>query len=84
MKTPQEKAKALVESFRKYVINDIDGENDFVFSYEEQTKNAKQCALIAIAEIDSILVKSTPKDDPYCFLMSMDYWQEVKSEIEKL
>ena len=46
--------------------------------------DAKQCALITVDEIDLLLQKSTPKDDPYANLSSLEYWQEVKQEIEKL
>ena len=45
---------------------------------------AKQCALIAVDEIDDIYQKLTPKDDPYCFLLELEYWQEVKKQIQKL
>ena len=44
----------------------------------------KKYALIAVDEIDEIYQKLTPKDDPYCFLLELEYWQEVKQEIELL
>ena len=37
--------------------------------------NAKQCSLIAVDEILNMLIGSTA---------TIDYWQEVKQEIEKL
>lgn len=77
---PQKKSKELVEKFRKYVINDIDGENDFVFSYEEQTKNAKQCALIAV---DEILIVCN-NEISHCSDKTYFYWEQVKQEIELL
>ena len=45
---------------------------------------AKQSALIAVDEIDDIYQKLTPKDNPYYFLSDLEYWQEVKREIELL
>ena len=43
---------------------------------------AKQCALIAVIEIINANPHSNPLNtDVYS---TMDYWQEVKSEIEKL
>ena len=45
---------------------------------------AKQSALIAVDEIDEIYQKLTPKDNPYYLLSDLEYWQEVKFEINKL
>ena len=68
--TPKEKAKELVHKYHKiHAIN----------NYE-----VKQCALIAVDEIDDIYQKLTPKDIPYYYLLELEYWQEVKQEIEKL
>ena len=68
--TAKEKARELVDKYHKiHTIN----------NYE-----VKQCALIAVDEIDNIYQKLTPKDDPYCFLLELEYWQEVKQEIELL
>jgi hypothetical protein len=46
------------------------------------SKLAKQCALIAVEEI----IKANPHSNPFNtdVYSTMDYWQEVKSEIEKL
>ena len=71
--TPKEKAKELVEQF--------------TFRCEECNYdwNAKQCALIAVDEIIS--------NTPYGFYSGiipaykgtdLDYWKQVKQEIEKL
>ena len=79
--TPKEKAKELFDKFYPYVM--MDG------YYYEATKegdiqNAKECALIAVDEIISNM--------PYGFYSGiipaykgtdLDYWQEVKQEIEK-
>ena len=71
---PKEKAKELVDKFKLST-----GANTKINIYV-----AKQCALIAVDEIDDIYQKLTPKDDPYCFLLELEYWQEVKKQIQKL
>ena len=65
--TPKEKAEELVDKYQYYVA-----EKDF-FGNNVELKNAKQCALIAVDEILSLLP-----------LVNRDYWQEIKQEIEKL
>jgi|LakMenEpi03Aug12_release.lakeMendotaPanAssembly.Ray.scaffolds.fasta_scaffold332897_3 hypothetical protein len=74
--TPRLKAEDLVDKY--YHLFSVELEN--TIDYRE----AKQCALIAVDEIDDIYQKLTPKDDPYYFLLELEYWQEVKQEIEKL
>lgn len=63
--TPQEKAKQLVDKMKRALCN-----ND--------TFNAKQCALIAVDE----MIKTAEIFD-YCETM-VKYYNEVKTEIEKL
>ena len=70
--TPKEKAGELVEKY------------DETLTYLESKSKAKQCALIAVDEIDDIYQKLTPKDDPYYFLLELEYWQEIKQEINKI
>jgi hypothetical protein len=70
--TPKEKAKELVDKFRMNVL-DYEGSGLNTFK-------AKQCALIAVDEIieqNNIWIKHTGKG-------TNNYWQEVKTEIEKL
>ena len=69
--TPKEKAEELYK--KMYTVHS-----------NIYPSSAKQCALIAVDEIDDIYQKLTPKDDTYCFLLELEYWQEVKQEIEKL
>jgi hypothetical protein len=69
--TPKEKARELVS--KCWLIDGI-----------EFLLEAKQCALIAVDEIDDIYQKLTPKDDPYCFLSELEYWQNVKQHIQRL
>ena len=80
--TPKEKAKELVNKFRDFA-DGIDSETDR-FSPNIEKKNAKQCALIAVDEIDRVLQSASTKEDPYVNLLSLEYWQEVKKEIELL
>jgi len=78
--TPKEKAQELV---KKYEIQFLS------FGDYLPTIKAKQCALIAVDEI----IKASPTNPlkgGYIELYSdmvdeaIDYWQEVKQEIEKL
>ena len=72
--TPQEKAQELVEKFIKHtlVFDDRAG-------WLEDKNEAKQCALIAVAE----LLSETEERDGMRIINS-PYWLEVKQEIEKL
>lgn len=76
--TPKEKAEELYRNYWVY------------FTYEQSVnsifKHAKQCALIAVDEI----MKSNPIM-PLSYMLEsealdagIDYWKEVKQEIEKL
>ena len=46
-------------------------------SFETHKHNAKQSAIILVEEIETILLQERVFE-------SLDYWQEVKQEIEKL
>ncbi len=52
--------------------------NGFRISYAHRVK----CAKIVVDEIDIILQKNN--DDPYGNMESLQYWQDVKSELDKL
>ena len=69
--TAKEKSEELVNNFR---LNVLDYEGSGLNTYK-----AKQCALIAVDEI-----LNSPKDGYVHFQDVIKYWQEVKSEIEKL
>ena len=69
--TPKEKAEELVDKYLPWT-RDWDIEK-YAFL------NAKQCALIAVDEITSIKLLWFQKDTK-----ELNYWQEVKQEIEKL
>jgi hypothetical protein len=75
----KEKAKEIVERFINIIpCNDNELSEDEM--YKEQLHSAKQCALICVDEILRNEVNTTmhPND------IIMDYWQEVKQEINKL
>ena len=72
--TPKGKAIELVESFLPY--SDYN-ECDVFTQRENQLKNAKQCALICVDEMincNTIYMEG-------CYI---EYWEEVKQEINKL
>lgn len=67
--TPREKAEELFIKYR-YAIRTEETQSGFFTN----VIYAKECALIAVDEILSILFQHH----------EIDYWQEVKQEIEKL
>jgi hypothetical protein len=69
--TPKEKAKELVEKFIP-MTKDWDEENGYLINEGK----AIDCALIAI---DEIIKEHYPQDAKRC-----EYWDEVKTEIQKL
>jgi hypothetical protein len=71
--TPKEKAKEL---FNKYA-----DEFNFDSTYRNYKQQSKQCALIAVDEI----IKEKKECSKYeCYGKDLNFWQEVKKEIEKL
>ena len=73
--TPQEKAKELFHYYIKELLSAKYSINGFVIN-----DLAKQCALIAVDEVLSI--KKEIWDDFHREYFA--YWQQVKTEIEKL
>ena len=68
--TAKEKAIELIDKF--YSIS----------SFFSDLEDAKECALIAVDEIISLSkIASLRRNNVY---MELEYWQEVKQEIEKL
>ena len=67
--TPAEKAKDLFDKM-----------NGFRITHAHRIK----CAKIVVDEIDRVFLESTSKDDPYKDLQSLEYWQQVKTELDKL
>lgn len=84
----QEKARELVEIFRPFVdIYELSSNHEQISdvgSTKLETENAKQCALICVGEIlaeyDTKILSGRPSHLEAC----KAYWQNVKSEIEKL
>ena len=81
--TPQEKARELVEDFmsvRMEIKTKMDSIPTVISDYPSPD-TAKKCALIAVNEIISIAyweyMDSGTKEE-------RQYWQQVKTEIEKL
>lgn len=73
--TPQEKANELFERFNKEGLHQISSViNRFI-----RKEIIKQCALIAVDEIILSHQMSVMCED-----IVIDYWTEVKQEIEKL
>ena len=70
--TPKEKAKELVDKF--YYIPNSQG----IFMMQDY--QAKECALIAVDEILNTIEYSSQADE----LSKVNYWQEVKQQIENL
>jgi hypothetical protein len=67
--TPQEKSKQLYNKFLRYVP----AEEEFEHEY------AKQCALIAVDEILVVM-----NEEYFSDALKIEYWEQVKQEIEKL
>jgi hypothetical protein len=76
--TPKEKAKYIVDRMYYTISNNGSymGENSIPHKWEE----AKKCALIAVDEI-VIAIDWHEFETPN---KEIEYWQEVKQEIEKL
>jgi hypothetical protein len=77
---PKEKAKELVERFSEY------SHTEFIsyrggYQLDTQIQNAKQCALIAV---DEILANIEPSVSMDVIAARIEYWQQVKSEIQAL
>ena len=68
--TPKEKAAELINKYATYVVM-------WAGDINTTHQNCKQCALIAVDEIKTLLYNA---DRMYQY----DYWHEVKQEIEKL
>jgi hypothetical protein len=77
--TPKEKAKELVDKFFEYSYRvkwDIDKNK-----WEHNFDQSKQCALIAVDEIINTHLLS---EKDVFGIHPVDYWNEVKKEIENL
>jgi hypothetical protein len=78
--TPQEKAQQLLHEYRMLFMDE--GED-----YGEEilvSVLSKQCALIAVDEILNNFGSRVGDKTHYCNYLTIQYYQEVKQEIEKL
>jgi hypothetical protein len=85
--TPKEKAEKLIGKFKPLCVNVkhtgiLDGlatvmNDDFI-----NLIASKQCALIAVDEIIKTLVELS--NGEYIFIHNVQYWEQVKNEINKL
>ena len=76
--TPQEKAISLVDEYRLILIKSNTDAGEEILC----TLLAKECALVAVDE----LINCSISYDNYnaTWASQVEYWQEVKTEIEKL
>jgi hypothetical protein len=72
--TPKEKAEELVDKFMDYSEHRFNINNDLSPVY-----TAKQCALISVDEVIEAL-----HEHHWQNRLIINYWEEVKHEIEKL
>lgn len=82
--TPKEKAVELVDKFYQTTPNEAwycPPVGSITSSNYSAWEQAKQCALIAVDEIIANIEPSTSMD---VIAARIKYWQEVKTEIEKL
>jgi hypothetical protein len=78
--TPKEEAKELVDKFCEYSHTDFNYSRGG-FQIDTQIQNAKQCALIAVDEVISNIEQSVSMD---VISARIKYWEQVKTEIQKL
>ena len=77
--TPKEKAIELIDKFNNHTVKELVYlKNGKVI---EGKTEAKQCALIAV---DEILKAVNNPDETYLMKHSVEYWSQVKQEIENL
>ena len=81
MMTSKEKAQELVNKF----LLEVRGADRYNYNLESMNVFiAKQCALISVDEILSIPFKINCDASERCVNAVMDYYEQVKTEIEKL
>ena len=77
--TPKEKAEQLIQRFYFSLPNN--GSQTGINNVNNRWEEGKKCALIAVDEIISEIEPSVSMD---VISARIDYWNEVKQEIEKL
>ena len=79
--TSKEKAEELVNEFRKYASGDDD---DYRFSPAIEKENAKLCAVLSVDEIINGYEFDILYIEHKRIMDNINFWDEVKQEIEKL
>jgi len=74
--TPKEKAKQLIDIFKPNAYRGACEENDELM----ELYHAKQCAFIAVDEIIKTIEYSSQADE----MSKTSYWEQIKTEIEKI
>jgi hypothetical protein len=87
--TPKEKAKELIESFYKCMpfrdvkLTSCDETPELIIQMEKLS--AKQCALIAVDEVQRLIKDLSSCNYRFIYIIDeMNFWNEVKQEVEKL
>ena len=83
MNSAEEKARELVDKFYKKQV-EILNKNGTTELDSVECDIAKQCALIAVDEILKASTIKQSEHDKCKFVYIDEYWQQVKTEIEKL
>ncbi len=81
--TPKEKAEELVIKMYQPLPASKEAEKGKEHLYYNQYNAAKECALIAVDEILTEMSDYFDKYDCTDTLSKIEYWTEVKQEIEK-
>jgi hypothetical protein len=86
MKPPKDYAEELVDKFHiKVYVSFIENSIPSVINALVLYNSAKQCALIAVDEIIDLCEFDVASDvENKRFMAKLNYWDEVKQEIEKL
>ncbi len=85
--TPKEKAEELVDKMYNTEHCGIEHfpNKNYCDCVEINYHQAKQCALIAVDEVQQLIKDLSSCKNRFIYIIDeMNYWQEVKQEIEKL
>jgi len=81
--TPKEKAKELINKFKRYVDDTIPGERAFEYSNKQEILNCVECAKITVDEVIEQwkVVDAYIADAKGELNLNLRYWLEVKHEV---
>ena len=80
--TPKEKAEELFRRFTTVELGIDEDDNVVTLGTDETKEETKQCALILVDEILTMISINLPRGIQVA--LEHDFWVEVKQEIEKL